>query len=60
MMRVLYVAFLIPIGLGGCLSYNGTSAPARETVVVPRQTVIVPAGSTTTVVVCPNGLAPPC
>ncbi len=65
-MRPSLLILLIPIGLGGCISYSGTPPPQRETVVLPsRQTVvlspgetIVPAGSAT--VVCTNGLSPPC
>lgn len=63
-MRSCYLAAILPLALGGCLSY---AAPPRETVVLPP--VIVTPGTTTTtttlvppgsVLVCPNGLRPPC
>ena len=50
MKKFLLVA-LIPLGLGGCLSYSETSTPPRGT------TIVVPPGST---VICSDGLAPPC
>jgi hypothetical protein len=56
-MRNWVVAAVLPLALGGCLSY---SAPPRETV------VYTPGSTTTTVVtpgsvaVCANGLRPPC
>ena len=51
-MRVSWIAVLVPLALGGCLSFSSTnpSPPANTTVVVPQ-------GSTTT---CSNGTAPPC
>jgi PBP1b-binding outer membrane lipoprotein LpoB len=57
-MRVWVVTALLPLALGGCLSY---SAPPRETVVYTpapaTTTTVVPPGS---VAVCANGLRPPC
>jgi hypothetical protein len=50
-MKKLLLVALIPLGLGGCLSYTESSRPPRST------TIVVPPGSTVT---CPNGLAPPC
>jgi hypothetical protein len=64
-MRRFSLGLLVPLALGGCLSYSETPA-RRETVVVPpKQTVVVPPGTTTVIpsgstVVCSNGLAPPC
>lgn len=58
-MRVQYLAALLPLALGGCLSYS--APPQRETVVLTpgttTTTTVVPPGS---VVVCANGLRPPC
>ncbi|MCW3474878.1 hypothetical protein [Limobrevibacterium gyesilva] len=57
-MRLSIFAVLLPVCLGGCLSFTGTT-PAKETVVVPpaNTTTVVPAPAT---VVCSNGLRPPC
>jgi hypothetical protein len=49
-MRKLLLVALIPLGLGGCLSFHENPAPARNTIVVPP-------GSTT---VCSNGQPGPC
>ncbi|HEY4043966.1 MAG TPA: hypothetical protein VGM32_19255 [Rhodopila sp.] len=49
MRRILLVA-LIPLGLGGCLSFHENPPPKNTTVVVPP-------GST---VSCSNGQPPPC
>jgi hypothetical protein len=48
-MKKLLLVVLIPLSLGGCLSFN--SSPP------PRTTVVVPPGSTVT---CSNGTAGPC
>jgi hypothetical protein len=46
------VLVLLPLSLGGCLSFSSSDPPP------PRNTtVVVPQGST---VVCSNGQAPPC
>jgi hypothetical protein len=50
-MRKILLALILPLALGGCLSYSESPPPPRNT------TVVVPPGSTA---VCPNGLAPPC
>jgi hypothetical protein len=50
-MRKLLLVALIPLSLGGCLSYTDTSPPPRST------TVVVPPGSTIT---CSNGMPGPC
>lgn len=63
MRKLIYVA-LIPLCLGGCLSYT-RSAPNPDVVVVPSNqptvvlpgSTVVPSGST---VVCANGTRPPC
>ena len=44
-----------PLALAGCLSFNSTSAPHPA----EHTTVVVPPGSTTTVV-CTNGAPAPC
>jgi uncharacterized protein YceK len=49
MKKVLLVC-LIPLGLGGCLSFSSTTPPKNTTIVVPP-------GSTA---VCSDGQAPPC
>jgi hypothetical protein len=49
-MRKLLLAALIPLGLGGCLSFNESTPPKNTTVVVPP-------GSS---VACANGQMPPC
>jgi hypothetical protein len=63
-MRRFSLSLLVPLALGGCLSYSETPAqretvvvPPKQTVVVPGTTTVIPSGST---VVCSNGLAPPC
>jgi hypothetical protein len=50
-MRKLIFALVLPLSLGGCLSYVSEPTPPRTT------TIVVPPGSTVT---CANGLAPPC
>jgi hypothetical protein len=47
------VFLLLPLALGGCLSFSSSdpSPPKSNT------TIVVPPGST---VVCSNGMAPPC
>jgi hypothetical protein len=50
-MKKLMLVVLIPLGLGGCLSFHDSSPPPRNT------TIVVPPGSTVT---CSNGQAPPC
>jgi hypothetical protein len=51
-MKKLLLAALIPLGLGGCLSFHGSSStPPRNT------TIVVPPGST---VSCSNGMPGPC
>jgi hypothetical protein len=49
-MRKLLLAVLIPLSLGGCLSFHENPPPQNTTVVVPP-------GSTVT---CSNGLPGPC
>jgi hypothetical protein len=49
-MKKLLLAALIPLSLGGCLSFHENPPPARSTVVVPP-------GSTVT---CSNGMPGPC
>lgn len=58
-MRLSFLSLLALVSLGGCISYSGTSSPARETVVVPQgSTTVVPQGSS--VILCANGMRPPC
>jgi uncharacterized protein YceK len=57
-MKPILLAIIIPLLLGGCLSFSDTT-PAKTTVVV------APSGATTvlapgTTVVCTNGRSPPC
>jgi hypothetical protein len=49
-MKKLLLVALIPLGLGGCLSFQGSPPPAKNTIVVPP-------GST---VSCSNGQPGPC
>jgi len=49
-MRRLIVVLLVPLTLGGCLSYTAPPQPAHTTVVVPNGSAVA----------CPNGAAPPC
>ncbi|MDR3529447.1 MAG: hypothetical protein P4L90_02655 [Rhodopila sp.] len=49
-MKKLLLVVLIPLGLGGCLSFHENPPPAKTTVVVPP-------GSTVT---CSNGQPGPC
>lgn len=63
-MRSWYLAALLPLVLGGCLSY---SAPPNDTVVLNPPTAAPGTSTTTTtvlpagaVIVCANGLRPPC
>jgi hypothetical protein len=46
------LAVLLPLFLGGCLSFSSSSPPPPS-----RTTVVLPPGST---VVCANGSQPPC
>ena len=50
-MKKLFLAVLIPLSLGGCLSFHENPPPPRNT------TVVVPPGATVT---CPNGSTAPC
>jgi hypothetical protein len=50
-MRKFVFVVLIPLSLGGCLSFHENSPPPRNT------TIVVPPGST---VSCANGQMPPC
>lgn len=51
-MKKLLMVLLVPLSLGGCLSFNDSSPPP------PRNTtIVVPPGST---VSCSNGLPGPC
>jgi hypothetical protein len=50
-MKIATFVLLLPLALGGCLSFTSSPPPPRQTIVVP------PAGST---VVCSNGMQPPC
>jgi hypothetical protein len=57
-MRIATFALLLPLALGGCLSFS-SSSPPRQTIVVPpstNTTVLAPG----TTVVCSNGMQPPC
>ncbi len=71
-MRIAYIVFLLPIVLGGCVSYSETPVrtgavvvPATSTIttvtpgmaLAPGTTTVVPAG---TIIVCSNGMRPPC
>jgi hypothetical protein len=64
-MRSWYLAAILTLSLGGCVSY---SAPPQHETVVLTPGVAAPGTSTTTttilppgtVVVCANGLRPPC
>jgi hypothetical protein len=47
------IAMSLPLLLGGCLSFSGTSSPPPAN----NTTIVVPPGST---VVCSNGSGPPC
>jgi hypothetical protein len=44
---------LLPLSLGGCLSFSSSNPPPPSS----NSTVVVPPGTT---VVCSNGTAPPC
>jgi hypothetical protein len=50
-MKKLLLVALIPLSLGGCLSFHENPPPAKNT------TIYVPPGSSIT---CSNGMAPPC
>jgi hypothetical protein len=50
MVRLLIL--LLPLALGGCLSFSSSDPPPPS-----HTTVVVPPGSTA---VCANGTAPPC
>jgi hypothetical protein len=50
-MRKLILVVLIPLSLGGCLSFHDNPPPPKNT------TIVVPPGST---VSCSNGQMPPC
>jgi hypothetical protein len=51
-MKKLLLAVLIPLSLGGCLSFSDTSSPPPT-----HTTVVVPSGSAVT---CSNGQPAPC
>ena len=51
-MKKVLLAVLIPLSLGGCLSFSGTSSPPPT-----HTTVVVPPGST---ISCSNGQTGPC
>jgi hypothetical protein len=51
-MRIAMVSLLVPLALGGCLSFSSSNPPPPA-----NNTVIVPQGSTA---VCSNGGTPPC
>jgi hypothetical protein len=50
-MKKLLLTALIPLGLGGCISYSDSPPAPRST------TIVVPPGSTVT---CTNGQLGPC
>jgi hypothetical protein len=51
-MRKLLIVVLIPLGLGGCLSFSDNSPPPQT-----HTTIVAPPGST---VSCSNGQPGPC
>ena len=55
-MRFATFVLLLPLALGGCLSFTSSPQPPKQTIVVPPATVVPPGSS----VVCSNGLQPPC
>jgi hypothetical protein len=50
-MRKVLLTVLIPLSLGGCLSFHENPPPPKNT------TIVVPPGSTVT---CTNGMPGPC
>lgn len=51
-MFLIRLILLLPLALGGCLSFSSSNPPPPAS-----NTVVVPPGST---VVCADGTAPPC
>jgi hypothetical protein len=51
-MKKLLLVALLPVGLGGCLSFSSHSSPPPK-----NTTIVVPPGSTVT---CSNGQPGPC
>jgi hypothetical protein len=51
-MKTFLLVALMPLSLGGCLSFSHTSSPPPK-----NTTIVVPPGSTVT---CPNGQPAPC
>ena len=51
-MRLPWLVVLLPLALGGCLSFSSSNPPPPKST-----TVVVPPGSTA---VCSDGSAPPC
>lgn len=51
-MRISWIIVLLPLALGGCLSFSSSNPPPPAS-----NTVVVPPGSSA---VCANGTAPPC
>ncbi len=51
-MRLFRIIVLLPLALGGCLSFSSSNPPPPA-----NNTVVVPQGSTA---VCANGTQPPC
>ena len=56
MKNILFVV-LIPLLLAGCLSFSDTSPPQTNVIVPAQGTTVLAPG---TMVVCTNGLRPPC
>jgi hypothetical protein len=54
-MRIATIILLLPLALAGCLSFS-SSAPPRQTIVVPSTTALPPGSR----VVCADGTQPPC
>jgi hypothetical protein len=57
-MRIVTLVLLLSLTLAGCLSFS-SSSPPRQTIVVPpstNTTVLAPG----TTIVCTNGMQPPC
>lgn len=51
-MRLSWIVVLLPLALGGCLSFSSSNPPPPA-----NNTVVVPQGSSA---VCANGTQPPC
>ncbi|MDA8251927.1 MAG: hypothetical protein M0Z28_22565 [Rhodospirillales bacterium] len=51
-MRLSWFMVLLPLALGGCLSFSSSNPPPPAS-----NTVVIPPGTT---VVCSDGTAPPC